>query len=81
MSRLTERKSTSAQLEEALLTTRSKLVRVNVMLRESDVSWLRKTVDAVDHRGGRITTRSDIIRVALRELQNKDEENLLELLA
>jgi len=50
------------------------------MLRESDVSWLKKTVDALNRRGARITTRSDIIRIALRELQNKDEENLFALL-
>jgi len=81
MSRLKERVSVSAQIEEALITSKNDLIRVNMMLRKSDVAWLKKTVDQLNQNGARITTRSDIVRIALRELQNKAENSLLKILA
>ena len=70
----------SPKQQEKLVSADNDFVQISAILKRSDTEWLDKTVGELRRVSPRGTSKSEVIRIALAQLQKLDKEELYELL-
>lgn len=76
MSRLEKRNKPQDAVRDNLIKKKDESVRINIMVKKSDLDWLDKAVDDFNQKSARNINRSEVIRLLLRQLKEEGLEKL-----
>ena len=81
MSRLSDREKEKEKpqdkVEETLINKKDEDVRINIVVKESDLKWLDQEIEKYNNTSPRNTNRSEVIRLLMRKIRDEGLEEIL----